>query len=190
MEFPLHDYAAGAGVATALVVTSPTVHGESLGTPAELARFLADQRLRPDAPAPGAEEVRQVSLLRREVRGVIETETAEQAVAGGRVLLRRAALAPVLRRDGADGAWWWSVPTAPGASLADELAAFLAYGLLGVVRALGHERFRACAAPGCRGVFVDTSRAGRRQYCVPELCGNRVKVANFRARQRTQGVTR
>jgi predicted RNA-binding Zn ribbon-like protein len=33
-------------------------------------------------------------------------------------------------------------------------------------------------------MFVDTSRAGRRRYCVPEVCGNRVNVANHRARRR------
>ncbi|WP_244223342.1 CGNR zinc finger domain-containing protein [Amycolatopsis circi] len=41
----------------------------------------------------------------------------------------------------------------------------------------------ACAAPDCDGVFVDTSRAGSR-YCMPDLCGNRVSVANHRARSR------
>ncbi|MFI0465948.1 CGNR zinc finger domain-containing protein [Saccharopolyspora sp. 5N102] len=56
-------------------------------------------------------------------------------------------------------------------------------GLLGALRALGHDRFRDCASPGCNGVFVDTSRAGRRRYCMPELCGNRLNVANHRARR-------
>ncbi|MDT0322855.1 CGNR zinc finger domain-containing protein [Streptomyces millisiae] len=189
MEFPLHDYVAGARVATDLVTTSPTVRGpagDGLPSPEALAAFLADHDLRLDAPPPTATDLFQVQLLRREARGIIETETADQAVAGCAVLMRRAALGPVLRRDaaaGVDGRWRWHVPTAPGAPLADELAAFLAAGLAGVVRALGHGRFRDCAAPGCRGVFADTSRTGRRRFCRPELCGNRVKVANHRARQ-------
>ncbi|TDC22942.1 zf-CGNR multi-domain protein [Streptomyces sp. 8K308] len=186
MEFPLDDYAAGARVATDLVTTSPTVRGaagDGLPTPEALAAFLAEHGLQLDAPPPTAADLFQVGLLRREVRGIIETETADQAVAGCAVLMRRAARGPVLRPDAADDRWRWHVPTAPGAALADELAAFLAAGLAGVVRALGHGRFRACAAPGCRGVFADTSRAGRRQFCRPELCGNRVKVANHRARQ-------
>jgi predicted RNA-binding Zn ribbon-like protein len=190
MHIVLNDYALGAVVATELVNTSPTVRaaGDALPDPDALAGFLAEQGVRLDAAAGGraltADAVFQVGLLRREVRGVMETETEEQAVAGATVLLRRAALGPVLRRD-TGGRWQWYVPTAPGAPAADELAALIGTGLLGAVRTLGHERFRPCAAPDCRGVFVDTSRAGRRRYCMPDLCGNRLNVANHRARRRT-----
>ncbi|MFJ6671748.1 CGNR zinc finger domain-containing protein [Actinosynnema sp. NPDC091369] len=194
MDIPLTDYPTGAAVATALVTTSPTVRtaGDGLPRPESLAAFLAEHDVRPDAVAdrePTGEDLFQVHLLRREVRGILETETADQAVAGGHVLTRRAALGPVLRQD-PRGRWQWHVPTAPGASLADELAALVGVGLLGVVRALGHDRFRACEAPGCRGVFADTSRAGRRRYCAPERCGNRVNVTNHRARRLSVGAVR
>ncbi|WP_101789632.1 CGNR zinc finger domain-containing protein [Nonomuraea indica] len=194
MLIPITDYAAGAAVATDLVNTSPTVRahrGEALTGPEALAGFLAEHGLRPDALAGGLTEqdVFEVHLLRREVRGIMETETEEQAVAGAAVLTRRAGLAPVLRRDG-DGRWQWHVPTAPGASLADELAALAGIALFGVVRALGHDRFRGCAAPDCRGVFADPSRGGRRAYCAPELCGNRRNVAEHRARRREGSAVR
>ncbi|MEU7524231.1 CGNR zinc finger domain-containing protein [Saccharothrix sp. NPDC042600] len=194
MDIPLTDYTAGAAVATDLVNTSPTVRpaGDGLPDPESLAAFLVDRAVRPDALAdrePTADDVFQVQLLRREVRMILETETEDQAVAGAHVLTRRAALGPVLRPD-PDGGWRWHVPTAPGASLADELAALFGVALLGVVRALGHDRFRACEAPGCRGVFADTSRAGRRRYCTPERCGNRVNVANHRARQTPESAPR
>lgn len=193
MDIPLTDYTAGAAVATDLVNTSPTVRtaGDGLPDPESLTAFLAERAVRPDALTdrePTAEDVFQVQLLRREVRGILETETEDQAVAGAHVITRRAALGPVLRPH--DGRWQWHVPTAPGAPLADELAALIGVALLGVVRALGHERFRACEAPGCRGVFADTSRAGRRRYCTPERCGNRVNVANHRARQTSESVAR
>ncbi|MCP2170402.1 CGNR zinc finger domain-containing protein [Goodfellowiella coeruleoviolacea] len=196
MHISISDYPLGAAVATDLVNTSPTVRdttGEALPDPDALAGFLVEHDVHLDATADGRAptdtDLFQVHLLRREVRGTIETETEDQAVAGASVLLRRAALGPTLRRH-ADGGWRWTVPTAPGAPLADELAALVGIGLLGAVRALGHGRFRACAAPGCRGVFVDTSRAGRRRYCMPERCGNRLNVANHRARQRVGNVTR
>jgi predicted RNA-binding Zn ribbon-like protein len=32
-------------------------------------------------------------------------------------------------------------------------------------------------------VFIDTTRPGRRRYCMPGLCGNRINVANHRARR-------
>lgn len=186
MDISITGYAVGAAVATDLVNTSPTVRGaagEALPDASALAGFLSGHGVRPDA-RPSEDDLREVHFLRREVRGVIETETEEQAVAGAAVLAGRAGQAPVLRRE-EGGGWQWYVPTAPGAPLAAELAALIGIGLFGVVRALGHGRFRACAAPGCRGVFVDTSRAGRRAYCMPELCGNRVNVAGHRARLRT-----
>ncbi|WP_067892372.1 CGNR zinc finger domain-containing protein [Actinomadura chibensis] len=183
MHLALADYAPAAELANDLVRTSPTVHGtEDLPGRDALAAFLDGYGY--DLRAPADDDVRDVHLLRREVRGIIETETAEQAVAGASVLLGRAGRAPVLRRVD-DGRWRWHVPTAPDAPLAAELAAVAAVGIAGTVRALGHDRFRACAAPGCRGVFADVSRAGRRRYCTPELCGNRLNVANHRARHRT-----
>ncbi|MFC4117943.1 CGNR zinc finger domain-containing protein [Nonomuraea zeae] len=195
MRISITDYAVGAALAGDLANTSPTVEttaGEALPTPEALTRFLAGHGLRLDAlagRAPTADDVREVQLLRREARGVVETETEEQAVAGAAVLAGRAGLSPVLDRD-PGGRWQWYVPTAPGASPAEELAAIIGIGLLGAVRTLGHGRFRACAAPGCRGVFVDTSRGGRRIYCMPDLCGNRLNVANHRARSRLGGAAR
>ncbi|MYS87846.1 CGNR zinc finger domain-containing protein [Embleya scabrispora] len=196
MRIPLTDYTLGATVATDLINTSPTVRpttGDALPDPGALAHFLAEHGVSPDATAddrtPTDEDLHRVRLLRREVRVVVETETEAQAVAGATVLAARVGRAPVLHRD-ADNRWQWYVPTALDATLADELAALIGVALLGVVRGLGHERFRACVTPDCRGVFVDTSRAGRRRYCMPDLCGNRVNVANHRARNRIGGTTR
>jgi predicted RNA-binding Zn ribbon-like protein len=180
VHIPIGDYAAGAELANALVSTSPTVRGvEALAGVDALAELLAGRGLR----APEEADVFPVQLLRREVRGIVETENAEQAVAGAAVLLGRAGHAPVQRRD-ASGQWQWFVPTDPDASLVDELAAVVAVAVSGVVRALSHGRFRECAAPGCRGVFIDAGRGGRRRYCMPERCGNRLNVANHRARRR------
>lgn len=43
-------------------------------------------------------------------------------------------------------------------------------------------RIRRCA--GCRRVFHDDSRTGNRRWCSMLSCGNRAKVAAFRARAR------
>lgn len=196
MRISITDYTVGASLAGDLANTSPTVQaaaGEALPTPNVLMEFLAGHGLRLDAVADGRlpidDDVREVHLLRREVRGVVETETDSQAVAGGAVLAGRAGLRPVLERD-PGGRWQWYVPTRPGASLAEELATLIGIGLLGAVRALGHDRFRVCAAPGCRGVFVDISRGGRRIYCRPDVCGNRINVANHRERRRLDSTAR
>ena len=45
-------------------------------------------------------------------------------------------------------------------------------------------RFRVCANDGCRWVFEDTSRGGRRRWCDMTTCGNRAKVRRFRSKRR------
>jgi predicted RNA-binding Zn ribbon-like protein len=47
------------------------------------------------------------------------------------------------------------------------------------------DRFRICANDGCRWVFEDTSRGGRRRWCDMNTCGNRAKVRRFRSRHRS-----
>jgi predicted RNA-binding Zn ribbon-like protein len=44
-------------------------------------------------------------------------------------------------------------------------------------------RIRKCAE--CILHFYDTSKKGTRRWCSMRLCGNRVKVASYAARQRT-----
>ena len=47
-------------------------------------------------------------------------------------------------------------------------------------------RFRICANDGCRWVFEDTSRGGRRRWCDMTSCGNRAKVRRFRSKRRPE----
>lgn len=193
MKIPFSDYTWGAGVATALVNTSALVRrsmGEALPDLAALTRFLAEHHLSPEAlpegREPTEEDLDQVRALRREVRGILEATSEDHLVEGATALVMRAGAGPVLRRDANDH-WQWHVTTSREASLADELAVLMGTGLLGVLRTLSHDRFRHCASDTCDGMFVDTSRAGRRRYCMPELCGNRLNVANHRARQLAGG---
>ncbi|MGW7410873.1 CGNR zinc finger domain-containing protein [Streptomyces sp. NPDC054863] len=176
-------------MATDLVNTSALVWrtaGEVLTDPAALAAFLDEHGLQLDASAPGelptGADLAQVHALRDEIRGLLELPDEDEAVEGANVLVRRASAGLALLRD-ADGRLQWHVTTAPQASLADELAVLVGTGLLGVLHTLSHERFRHCASPVCEGMFVDTSKAGRRRYCMPGLCGNRQHVANHRARR-------
>ena len=44
-------------------------------------------------------------------------------------------------------------------------------------------RLRSCARrPACDWVFLDTSKAGRRRWCTPHICGNRMRLRAFMAR--------
>jgi predicted RNA-binding Zn ribbon-like protein len=62
------------------------------------------------------------------------------------------------------------------AAIAGTLADFIATGPV--------HRLRICANDGCREVFVDRSRTGRRRWCDMRTCGNQAKAARHRARQR------
>lgn len=189
MKVRFSDYVTGAGAATALVNTSHLVRqstGEALADPPALVRFLDEHGIHPDAlhdgREPGENDLGQAHALRRDIRAVLESSTEEHAADTANALIARAAAGPFLHRD-SEGRWQWYVTTAPHASLADELAVLMGTGLLGALRALGHDRFRHCASPACAGVFADTSKAGRRRYCMPDVCGNRLNVARHRARQ-------
>ncbi len=73
---------------------------------------------------------------------------------------------------------------APGASIADHLAADCGMALAFFVVAGEQERLRRCEAPDCRHAFVDVSRNRSRRYCDSRTCGNRLHVAAYRARRK------
>ncbi|GLY87757.1 CGNR zinc finger domain-containing protein [Actinoallomurus iriomotensis] len=191
MQVALDDHVWAAGVATELVNTAAEVwHGDDhlpdlaalvafadlhggrsgdddlSGTLSELAR-----RARPA-------DLRAVHALRTTVRDLIDHPGRDHLIDGATTLTspgRGATLLPDRAR--------WAVPLRAGATVADALSLICGVGILGVVHTLGERRFRPCGAPTCRGAFIDTTRPGRRRYCMPGLCGNRVNVANHRARR-------
>ncbi|MFD8568147.1 CGNR zinc finger domain-containing protein [Streptomyces sp. NPDC057694] len=83
-----------------------------------------------------------------------------------------------------DGYDWHVHYFAPGASVADHLAADCGMALAFFVVAGEQERLRRCDAPDCRHAFVDLSRNRSRRYCDSRTCGNRLHVAAYRARRK------
>ncbi|MEV3855676.1 CGNR zinc finger domain-containing protein [Streptomyces sp. NPDC050095] len=83
-----------------------------------------------------------------------------------------------------DGYDWHIHYFAPGASVADHLAADCGMALAFFVVAGEQERLRRCEAPDCRHAFVDLSRNRSRRYCDSRTCGNRLHVAAYRARRK------
>ena len=51
------------------------------------------------------------------------------------------------------------------------------------------ERFRVCGNDRCRWAFYDRSRPGSRRWCEMSSCGNRMKAARHRARQKASTPT-
>jgi predicted RNA-binding Zn ribbon-like protein len=72
----------------------------------------------------------------------------------------------------------------PDADSTGEALARAAMPLVEAIASGQTSRFRVCANHGCRWVFEDSSRAGRRRWCDMSTCGNRAKVRRFRSRQR------
>lgn len=66
----------------------------------------------------------------------------------------------------------------------EDLLAPLAYSAATLFANLDRNRVRKCEQ--CVGHFYDSSKKGNRRWCSMQLCGNRVKVAAYAARQRRQ----
>ena len=184
MQAPFEDYVRGARLATELVNTASGVwHGEDqLPDLAALTSFLDEHGI---AAEPVPSDLPAVHDVRTALRAVLDERDADAIVRGASALIARGLgtvdLAPDER-----GHLQWSAHPRPDAGLGDRLALLGGVGVLAALRALGPERFRDCASATCSGVFIDTSRPGRRRYCMPDLCGNRTNVAAHRARRRAE----
>jgi len=83
-----------------------------------------------------------------------------------------------LKTKGSDTELWFE-PRQP-----EELFAPLAHSAATLFADVDRNRVRRCAQ--CVLHFQDTSKKGTRRWCSMQLCGNRLKVAAYAARQRTQ----
>jgi predicted RNA-binding Zn ribbon-like protein len=80
----------------------------------------------------------------------------------------------------------WHVHYTESGSVADKYAAGAVMGLAVRLTDLGLERFGVCQAPGCTGVFIDTSADNTWRYC-SDRCANLGNVSAFPARKRDEG---
>jgi predicted RNA-binding Zn ribbon-like protein len=70
----------------------------------------------------------------------------------------------------------------------EELLGPLAYSAATLFAEVNRQRVRKCGE--CVLHFYDTSRKGTRHWCSMQLCGNRLKVAAYAARQRRSSLDR
>lgn len=183
MEVRLRDYVDGAALVTDLVLT---VAGHRLGdrmtSPGELTEFLDAHQVE-HAPA-GDAELAGVRALRAELVALFGLADEAEVIAGAVAILDgcpHRLLAGPQHATAKHGDW--RLTTTPGASCVDQLRLVAGASLLAVIHALGADRFRDCSSQQCLGMFVDTSNTGQRRFCTPRICGNRVNVARYRARQ-------
>jgi predicted RNA-binding Zn ribbon-like protein len=67
---------------------------------------------------------------------------------------------------------------------ADQALSSVARDAIEILGSPDGELLKECNRPECTQVFIDRSRGFRREWCAMKTCGNRVKGATYRARQR------
>jgi predicted RNA-binding Zn ribbon-like protein len=144
------------------------------------AEALHDQAL-PDADA----WLARVHTSRAAMREVWDAEVErripdQRALDVVNAILRVAPRIELVARDGCCGVGHRHRSDDP----AGEALARLVQPMVEAIAAGTTDRFRICANDGCRWVFADTSRAGRRRWCDMASCGNRAKVRRYRSRRR------
>ncbi|MEU9854115.1 CGNR zinc finger domain-containing protein [Streptomyces sp. NPDC047974] len=129
-----------------------------------------------------AEDLRAVRDVRDRFAAVFTAPDARIAAPLINQLVAAAGTTPQLTDH--DGYDWHVHYFAPGASVADHLAADCGMALAFIVVSGERERLRRCEAPDCGRAFVDLSRNRSRRYCDSRTCGNRLHVAAYRARRK------
>ena len=165
-------------ISAAALINTGKEHPDQLGTTADLARFLDEQRFSGFRAGTRA-ELHAVQELRHELEVIWLSTEAGAVEQVNRILRSTNALPQLVRHDDWD---WHLHATESSAPLRDRMATEAAMALADVIR--GHEldRLRTCAADDCQGAVLDLSRNRSKRYCATGNCGNRMHVKAYRAR--------
>ena len=189
-----HAHTVGLDACLDLVNTLELTDGfpeEAIGTPDAAVPFLADHNLghedalRAQATRDGERWLPRVHEARAALRELWDAQVEGRAPAGSALQTLNGILdrGPRVELRG----------TLAGVAVAHrhpeddptgEALARAALSLVDAIAAGETARFRICANDGCRWVFEDASRAGRRRWCDMATCGNRAKVRRYRSRHR------
>ncbi|QIQ05722.1 CGNR zinc finger domain-containing protein [Streptomyces liangshanensis] len=181
-----HDTRIALDTVVDLVNTAPDgdaaeVTPDALADISALDTFVRDHRIS-GVERLGVRDLRAVLDVRKRFADVFAAPDAPTAAALINQLVAGAGTTPQLTDH--DGYDWHVHYFAPGASVADHLAADCGMALAFIVVAGEQERLRRCEAPDCGRAFVDLSRNRSRRYCDSRTCGNRLHVAAYRARRK------
>ncbi|MEU3961645.1 CGNR zinc finger domain-containing protein [Streptomyces buecherae] len=181
-----HDTRCALDAVVDLVNTMPEgAEPDGLPDVAALAGFVARHAIS-DVGALGKRDLVAVQATRARFVEVFAATDTPTAAALLNAMVAAAGTTPQLTDH--DGYDWHVHYFAPGASIADHLAADGGMALAFLLVAGERERLRRCEAPDCQRAFVDLSRNRSRRYCDSRTCGNRLHVAAYRARRREAGV--
>jgi predicted RNA-binding Zn ribbon-like protein len=178
-----HDTVCALATVVDVVNTSPAVAGdEALPDVAALTELVVRREVSEVGPL-DEDDLAAVRRLRARLHAVFTAPDEPTAIDLVNALIADARTTPRLT-DHDD----WPLHMhyyAPGARLAEHLAADCGMALAFVIAAGEQQRLATCAAPDCQRVLIDLSRNRSKRYCDARTCGNRLHVAAYRARQRT-----
>jgi predicted RNA-binding Zn ribbon-like protein len=152
---------------------------EGLGSPAELAGWLAAHGVLGDGENATKTELDEALSVREALRDLLSAQNgAETDVAAATAVLDEAARRARLSLHFSTGEATLE-PAAGGVRgaigrLLAEVSAGMADGTW--------SRMKACRADDCRWAFLDTAKNRSRAWCSMQSCGNRAKATAYRAR--------
>jgi predicted RNA-binding Zn ribbon-like protein len=170
---------------TLMLVTSPPA--DLLADEARARQFWALQRERLPAGATPP-DLAATRRMRAAIRALLDARLGNQAppLDAVEIVNAAAAAAPgsprlVAAGDGLAATWRWHTD--------DPQALALAVAAHSVIEVLASDagRLRRCANPGCSMLFL--AETPRRQWCTPNVCGNRARVARHYRRHRDARAT-
>lgn len=167
---------------------------DGLGTPAKLARWLADHRLVPPRTPATRSDLDTAIALREGLRAAMlahhppPPDTPPQTSEAARTdfassdleALERSLSALPVRLSFVDGRPAL-VPLGEGAQAG---LARIAAAVVDASAAGQWTRLKVCQDDTCRWAFLDTSKNRSRAWCSMRVCGNRTKTRAYRARRR------
>lgn len=137
--------------------------------------------------APSYAQLREAQRLREAIYDLLTAARSGQGAGSAgpdaRNLVNRAAAHPVpVPHLDASGQLFWHADEPVAAVLA-----LVARDALDLSVSDAISRVRNCANPGCRVVFLDSSRPGTRRWCSMNSCGNLAKKQAIRSRPSPRG---
>jgi predicted RNA-binding Zn ribbon-like protein len=155
---------------------------ETLHTPTDLARWLAESDLAVRVEQPSQADLEHAKRLRQAIwlsaNRLAHAQPLDPSDLG--VLNAAAAdepLVPRIERTASGASSVWVAPATTHQALST-----LARDAIELFSGPDAARIRECEGVNCKLTFVDTSRPGARRWCSMERCGNRAKIRAHRRR--------
>jgi predicted RNA-binding Zn ribbon-like protein len=151
---------------------------ELLGTPASLDAWFREAGVTDAAAGSTAADLAEAVAVREAVYALVRARMLGDPYDDGALdLVNRAAAVPsTIPRLTAAGR---RIEATPRQALSE-----VARAAVDVLAGSDADLLKECGRPECTQLYVDRSRGGRREWCAMNTCGNRMKAATYRARNR------